>query len=315
MKKIRRNILKVFLRPILVLIFTSSIGVYGIKSFIKILHDKNENLNYTLYISFGACFLFIIVGIYELYNRLKKAPKISISEKYLVINKNKFLLKDINEIKLTGKFYFQSEGRYKIKELMFREGMEIKFFNGKIIHIFEEFYENLNELKLKLKDKFTVNKITEKPILNFKNQKYRNYQFFKLRGIITWSIISYLLLKNVFLSNSLNLNGKIFTIIICLIIFFWQSKFMYYFIFENNKMIIKNENYFWSKKIIELNDIEEVVFEKDVMLYDFLKRKHMKVILKNHKQYKFGADLLKNNMWNNLKKQFEDIHIKTRNEF
>jgi hypothetical protein len=34
---------------------------------------------------------------------------------------------------------------------MFSEGIEIKFLNGKGIHIFDEFYENLNELKLTLK--------------------------------------------------------------------------------------------------------------------------------------------------------------------
>jgi len=200
---------------------------------------------------------------------------------------------------------------------MFREGMEIKFTNGDTLHLFDQFYNNLNELKILLKKRLQSAKSPE--IVHDTNQKlhvkYRNHQFFKLRGILTWSIISFLLIKNLILTDNNNISGKILIISICLFIYFWQSKFMYYFTLENGELIVKNENFLWKNDKYNINDIQEVVYEKDVMIYDILKRKHLRIILKNHKQYKYGADLLRNVMWNEMKHKFKELDINVRDEF
>ncbi len=311
MTEIRRNILQVYLRPILIILFTFSIGIFGIIIFLETLKVENEPQNYKFFISFGACFLFILVGIYELYNRLKKVPKIRFSKTEIQVNKKKYSIDKIKRINLTGKYFFQYN-RYRIKEFMFKEGMEIELENEIILHFFDEYYENLNELKLLLQEKFQEN--NKRPNINFKNIEFRNNQFLKLRGITTWGIIFYLLTKNLFLSENINNNGIIFVLIVCLLIWFWQSKFMYYFNFQNNQLTIKNENFFWVKKSININNIREIVIEKDAMLFEILKRKHLRIILNNHKQYKFGADLFTKKIWNNLKKELLDVDLEIRDE-
>jgi hypothetical protein len=315
MKTIKRNIPKVFLIPILTIIFTSILGIFGIKLFLKEMNNKDTINNPVFYISFAACFVLIFIGYYELKKRLEKVPEIKISEDFLIIDKHKHQLNEINEVNLTGKYYFNSGGRYKIKELMFREGMEIKLMNGKILHFYDEFYNNLNDLKLILEKKLNLEQTLNNPTYNNTESIYRNIQFFKLRGFIVWSIIIYLLINNFFLNENINTNGLIFTVLVCLFLFIWQSKFMHYFIFSNKELTIKNENLLWTNHNFELNEIREVIFEKDVMIYDILKRKHLRIILKNHKQYKYGADLLRKSMWNNLKNDFKKLGIKVRDEF
>lgn len=315
MKTIKRNNLKVFLTPVLTIIFSSAFGIFGIKLFLKEMNNKDTINNPVFYISFAACIGFVFIGFYELKKRLEKVPKIKISKDYLTIDKNKHQLNEINKVNLTGKYYYKSGGRYKIKELMFREGMEIKLMNGKIVHFYDEFYNNLNDLKLILEKKLNLAQNLNNSTSDNTESIYRNIQFFKPRGIIVWSIIIYLLIGNLFFNENINTNGLIFTFLICLFLFIWQSKFMHYFIFSNKKLTIKNENLLWTNDIFDLNKVREVVFEKDAMIYDILKRKYLRIILKNHKQYKYGADLLRKSMWNNLKNDFNNLGIKVRDEF
>ena len=68
-------------------------------------------------------------------------------------------------------------------------------------------------------------------------------------------------------------------------------------------------------KILVKDVPAEVVYENDSGILAVFKRKYLRVILSNHKQYRIGADLLRKKDWFQMKQEFEKINIPVRVEF
>ena len=90
------------------------------------------------------------IAIKESIKVIKIVPIVTIDDGKIVVGKQVYSLQDIDEVTLAGKYEYPFHSIRKMKELMFREGLEIKLKNGKLIHLFEEFYYNLYEVKFVL---------------------------------------------------------------------------------------------------------------------------------------------------------------------
>ena len=147
MIRIKKNILTTFKRPILLLIIFAPILYFGSQILIETFQDKNEDLSLSFYVTLiGFAFILLLI-IFEFYKQLKIVPNVSISKTQLNINSEKFLIENIKDLKLTGKFFYRNDYRFRSKELIFREGLEIVMNNGRTIHLFDEFYKNIARLK------------------------------------------------------------------------------------------------------------------------------------------------------------------------
>jgi hypothetical protein len=158
---------------------------------------------------------------------------------------------------------------------------------------------------------------TEKeiPRINLSNKVFRDSQFKRIRGILIWLIPGYLIIKNLILyPNSINTNGKIVIITFSLLLIYYHSRYMYYFVLEKDHLLIRNENFFWKKEQIELNDIFEIVVEKEERYRRFLNKRYMRIIYKDFSDEKYCADLLYEGTWINLKNEFEKVNIPVRLE-
>jgi len=158
----------------------------------------------------------------------------------------------------------------------------------------------------------------EIPIINLPYKVFRDSQFKRIRGILIWLIPSYLIIKNLILyPKSINTNGKIVIITFLLLLIYYHSRYMNYFVLEKDHLLIRNENFFWKKEQIELNDIYEIVFEKEEKYRRFrglLNKRYMRIIYKDFSDEKYCADLLHQPTWENLKKEFEKVNIPVRLE-
>ena len=147
------------------------------------------------------------------------------------------------------------------------------------------------------------------------NKVFRDSQFKKIRGIVIWSIPAYLIIKNLILyPNSINTNGKIVIIVFSLLLIYYHSRYMNYFVLEKDHLLIRNENFFWKKHQIEWNDIYEIVVEKEEIYRESFNKRYMRIIYKDFSDEKYCADLLQQATWENLKKEFEKINIPVRLE-
>jgi hypothetical protein len=159
---------------------------------------------------------------------------------------------------------------------------------------------------------------TEKeiPIINLPNKVFRDSQFKRIRGVLIWLIPGYLITKNLIIyPNSININGKIVIIAVSLLLIYYHSRYMNYFVLEKDDLLIRNEIFFWKKEQIELSDIFEIVIEKEYRYkYNILNKKYLRIIYKDFYIDKYCADLLYEGTWENLKKEFEKINIPVRVE-
>ncbi|NDP28531.1 MAG: hypothetical protein GZ087_14065 [Flavobacterium sp.] len=123
------------------------------------------------------------------------------------------------------------------------------------------------------------------------------------------------MIKNIIVyPDSINANGKIFIITVSLVLIYYHSRYMNYFVLEKDYLLIRNENFYWKKEQIELNDIYEIVVEKEERYRRSFNKKYMRIIYKDFSDEKYCADLLYEGTWINLKNEFEKINIPVRIE-
>lgn len=155
----------------------------------------------------------------------------------------------------------------------------------------------------------------EIPRINLSNKVFRDSQFKRIRGILIWLIPGYLIIKNLILyPNSINTNGKIVIITFSLLLIYYNSRYMNYFVLEKDHLLIRNENFYWKEEQIELNDIFEIVVEKEERYREFLNKRYMRIIYKDFSDEKYCADLIQKHTWEKLKKEFEKVNIPVRLE-
>jgi hypothetical protein len=253
-----------------------------------------------------------ILAVYSLYSYIKNAPKITLDKKFINFNNQTFLVSDIEKIELTGK------GNFKCVLNIPMEAMTLKFNNGEIKYIFDDMYSNSWEIKSYIKqlvidkeDFFDTNKKTiDLSWLNNDNFiTYKGSVITSMRGISLWGIISFftfLLLNN---HKTISVWPSLGYLCFSLFWLLLHSYIMNYFEISDNLFVVRNHNFFWSKKAYRITDIKEIVFESPVEMPNCLR-----VITKDFKNKLYPAGTLRDKTWLALKDKLETYKIKVRNE-
>jgi len=220
---------------------------------------------------------------------------------------------EIKEIKLTGK--------RKLGSISAESGI-IEFNNGTKLVLFDRLYSNISEIKLFL-EQVVINKEEYKPkrietiprnAIRFeKEEKFKIFPLLSFESIVYWSfmviLISALLTNKNY--NSLNIQSVIYISVIFLLFFLQFSWRMYYFGLTKNHLIIRNHHYLWTKKIYQLSDIKEIIFEPSVYI---ARPNSMRIITIDYTTKLFPASTLRDKTWLKLKRELEQRGIKVRNE-
>jgi hypothetical protein len=314
---IRRNIINYYIKPYISIAFFGSILVFALFTIVT------KGLGLNSFQDFKLLFLLCVIvflfyySILSLFQIIQYAPIITIINNQLIFGNTTYSIDDIKNIKFTGRITIPKKG-IKSAMLNSKEGSIITFNDGTEIYLFDYFYDEIHTIKSVLRQKIDETLLIGKQslIINLPNKVYRDIQFKRIRGIVIWLIPSYLIVKNLIIyPNSINTNGKIFIITISLALIYYHSRYMNYFVLEKDDLIIRNENFFWKRHLIELSDIYEIVIEKeDEARNGFLAKKYLRVIYKDFTVDSYCADLLFERTWINLKNDFEKINIPVRIE-
>ena len=113
--------------------------------------EKHEKLNLLLFLAILGISLSIYSVFYLIKKHLRQIPFISFDSSLIWINKVSHRLDGISDIQLSGKFKYEKVSRSANETSAFREGMKFKTPDGKMVVLFDEFYKNLSDLKIKLK--------------------------------------------------------------------------------------------------------------------------------------------------------------------
>jgi len=282
-------------------------GLYLLKNAYQ---EKHEKLNLLLFLAILGISLSIYSVFYLIKKHLRQIPFISFDSSLIWINKVSHRLDGISDIQLSGKFKYEKVSRSANETSAFREGMKFKTPDGKMVVLFDEFYKNLSDLKIKLNN----GSMELNQNLNFRNKSkevYRSSQFKKTRGYLLWGLTIYLLT----MTKNVDVYGQSLIILIVTSIFFYHSNLMNFFILSNKTISIKKENIFWFKNTFELEDIYEIVLDFYTTPPDHRKKiKQVRIVLNNFEQKTYPASLLTNRNWQDLEKELLDRGIKVRDE-
>lgn len=254
-------------------------------------------------------YLFVLLFIYSF---VRNTPAITLNEHYIKFGKKSFRLKDIEEVKLTGKRYF----RYIFFTYM--EATTLVFKDGTEKVIFDSVYSNSHKIKSFLKQvvidekeykPYQVSKIDKKNLPFEPKEYFKGNPFFSFRGIMLWGFIlflSYLFFFKPFPNKNI---PYVFLGVYGLFWFVLNSWMMYFFGLTKNHLIVKNHYFLWEIKTYKLTDIHEIVYESQGRSPNC-----MRIITKDFKYKLYRAGTLRDKTWIKLMHQLQEKGIKVRNE-
>lgn len=313
----RKNIINYYVKPYISIAFFGSILIYGVFTIATKGLGLNSFQDFKLIFSLFVLVFLCYYSMLSLFQIIQYVPIITIINNQLIFGETTYNIDDITNVKFTGRITIPKKG---IKSTMLnnKEGSVITFNDGEEIYLFDHFYLNIHEVKYLLQNRLYPCQLKEEKLLNLKYNDivFRDNQFLSLRGILLWLFIGYLVIKNLIVfPSSINTNGKIFIISVSLLLIAYHSRFMNYFILNKNELIIRNENFLWKRKAIDLNEIKEIVFEKDSFNNRrSMEKNYLRIIFKDFSSNRFCADLLYKSTWDKIKTEFEKINIPVRVE-
>jgi hypothetical protein len=128
---------------------------------------------------------------------------------------------------------------------------------------------------------------------------FKNNQFLSLRGITLWGFIITLIITLIVKGSDWRIAGHLFFIGVIIFWFFLTSWMMYYFVV----------NYLLVKKVFQIDNIKEVVFESNGNQPNSLR-----IITKDYRNILYLAGTLKDKTWLSFKLKLEEKGINVRNE-
>lgn len=254
----------------------------------------------------------LLLAFYTVYKYYKNAPRIRMDDLSISFNDQTFSFSDLECIELTGKRNFPYLTTFPM------EATTLQFKDGQTKYIFDDMYENSWKLKSFLKnvviDKKELALITNPPIDNNSvatdfYETFKGNQITSLRGISLWGLIglfAYMIINNE-RPNTVGLTMIFLTFSTFLFVLF--SYQMHYFQISDEYFLVRNHNFFWKKKVYNLSDVEEVVFETQGKMPNCLR-----VITKDFRNELYPAGTLRDKTWLELKDRLEAHDIKVRNE-
>lgn len=255
-----------------------------------------------------VCYVF---AGYSLYRYIKNVPTIKVDSQFINFNNEIFLISNISKIEFTGKQPFNYIVDFPL------EAAKITFKNGEHKYIFDDMYSNSWEIKSFLNEFMLGNRkdyknnnlpIDKEAASNDIYETFKGYQFASLRGIVLWCSIG--LFGYLAFNTKGDFIGAVGISLFFLLFFFMVFSFqMFYFQVSNHFFLIRNHNLFWKRKVYNISDVKEVVFETQGKLPNSLR-----VITKNFQNKLYPAGTLSDKTWLALKYKLEKYKIKVRNE-
>ncbi|MDA8596593.1 hypothetical protein N9L20_08975 [Flavobacteriaceae bacterium] len=319
MKRIKHKILHAFLRLINVTLLSIS-PVIMTFVFLKKGFENDTLEIYKLFILIPCLGLVLYINYRYFKLILLKTPFIKFDHHTIWISNDVYNFRDISECKLTGKYHYYKATKGAVKESTLREGMVMKFRDGKEFHIFNEFYKNLNDLKLQLykpegKVSAEIDYRQAKPI----NVIFNRCQFYVFRGYVFWGVMCLIIGKlgifNIIYQQQTSLSYYVIILTILAWTFFYHSKFFNFFALSQHSITIKRKNMFWFNKSFKLKDMHEVVLDYyTTPPYHGNKIKQLRIILNDFTEHRFPSSLLKDEQWLSLEKLLTEQGISVRND-
>lgn len=270
---------------------------------------KNEPKAIVLFPLFSiACYA---LAVYNLYRYNKNAPKIILDKNSITFNKKTYLLSNLKKVELTGKQPFKYIFNFRL------EGAALTLNDDRTKYIFDDMYSNSWEIKsfllqvvLDKKDYFQNISlpIDKDAVIRDSYETFKGNQLTSLRGILLWGMIGcfiYLEIKK----HSFQFGFVALLSAISLFLFIGFSNQMQYFQVSDNYFLIRNHNFSRKKKVYNIADIREIVFETDGKLPNCLR-----VITKDFRSQLYQAGTLRDKTWLELKDKLETYNIPVRNE-
>jgi hypothetical protein len=305
-----RHKIKFYLVNIVVILSLLALG-----SLMPLLLFKHGEDQYTiskiiLIVVFSGMTCF--TGFYSAYVYWKNVPIIRIDCNFICFNKEIFSVDDLEEIIYTGKKNFPYLLGYPM------EAASLRFKNGQIKYIYDDMYENSWKLKTFLKQ-VVINKrdfvVPELKSVDSNEMASESYDFFignqfmSFRGVILWGLGGFIAYRLLVMGSSVRVGAWIVIAVLGTFWFLFNSWLMHYFKVSSSFLVVKNHNLWWRKKVYQLSDIEEVVFETHGKMPDSLR-----VITKDFRYNLYPAGTLRDNTWLGLKDKLEMQGVKVRNE-
>jgi hypothetical protein len=292
------------------IIFFGAIGTFMIYLFyIKWTKNELENKTYLMPV-FGVLVYFIAYNFVK--NYIKRSPKIVVDNEKIIIKRNTYYWKDLQNVKLTGKKGF---GFFNYQ----MEVATLNFTDKKTEFIFDDMYSNSWEIKsfiqqivIQKKNTFEIRpqNINPKEIEKETFYKFKGNPVFSFRGLMMWGLIGFFAYLIIFTNGKLSKFDQMkFFIPFSLFWFLLNAYSMNYFEISKNFFIVKNHYFFWKKKIYRISDIEEIVYETQQKQSNILR-----VITTDFKRGLYPAGTLKDSNWIEMKEELEKKKIKVRNE-
>ena len=305
----KRHIVKFYLFVIIFTILFGAIATICLFEYIDLAENgKLKAINNLLLILSFVCYAF---AGYTWYRFNKNAPKIILNKVLISFNKRTYLLADIKELTLTGKQPFKFEFNVPM------EAARLTFNNNLTEYIFDDMYSNSGEIKSFLKQivfdkkeyvEVSVSAIDKDAVANDVYDSFKGNQLTSFTGIALWSLIIFFVYM-ILDSKRIYLDRLFY--VFCLSAF-WFIGFSYqmdYFKVSDNYFLVRNHNLFWKRKIYNLSDIKEIIFESPGKAPNSLR-----IITKDFRNKLYLAGTLSDKTWLALKEKLEAHKIKIRNE-
>ena len=306
----KRHPFKFYLAIVLTVLLFFSIATAILFDYYKSLNDEQQNAKENLLLILAiACYAF---AGYSLYRYIKNAPTIKLDKDFIYFNRQAYSIAEIDKIYLTGKQPFN----YAINVPM--EAATLKFKNGDIKYIFDDMYSNSWEMKSFLKtilidkSEFISNSILQVDKNGVETDFYDTFkgnQFSSFRGILLWGMIIFFIYIILNGQKPVNVGAVVMVAGFALFWFIAFSFQMHYFQVSNKYFLVRNHNFFWKRKVYNISDIKEIVFETQGKMPNCLR-----VITTDFKSKLYPAGTLRNDSWLELKDKFENFNIEVRNE-
>lgn len=306
----KRHPVKFYALLIFVLLFLSALGTLFLFASIDLLQKDNpQTKNYFLPL-FSIAFYFLAFSM--VYAYWKNSPKISIDNRTITFGNERFYLKEIKKVILTGKMPFKLIFRFPM------EGTALIFNDGTEKYFFDDLFSNSWEIKSFLEQ--TVIKKTEyipsqiekidSNIIGFERfETFKGSQITSLRGIMLWGLIGFFGVLMISKKQPPPIGVLIFFAVFGTFWFLFNSWLMHFFCITNDYFIVKNHNFIWMTKIYRIKDIKEIVYETQSNQPNGLR-----IITKDFRNKLYPAGTLRDKTWLEMKSRLKMKGVKVRNE-
>lgn len=306
----KRHPVKFYTLLIFIFLFLSAFGTLFLYASIDLLQRENpETKNYFLPI-FSLAFYFLAFSMVYVYR--KNSPKITIDNHTITFGNERFYLKDIKRVILTGKMPFRLIIRFPM------EGTALIFNDGTEKYFFDDLFSNSWEIKSFLEQTVIkkteyiptqIEKVDSDAIRLEQFETFKGIQIASFRGIMLWGLIGFFTFLLISKIKSAPTGFVIFFVVFGTFWFLFNSWLMHFFCISNDYFIVKNHNFVWLTRIYRIEEIKEIVYETQSKQPNSLR-----IITKDFRNKLYPAGTLRDKTWLEMKSRLEMKGVKVRNE-